>query len=195
MEPVPHETPIDVSGLIPRHIASRAELSIVEAENVHEAVVKYLAAKPSRRQAPFTLPWLYKLHKEMFGRVWRWAGHRRQIELNIGVPHYQIDAQLQTLLDDLLYWRDDSTVAPTEQAVQLHHCAVYVHPFLNGNGRWARLLANIWLRRHGHPITLWPDDAIGQTSRIRREYIDAIKAADNGDYGLLTALHEKFRSP
>ena len=113
MESVPHETPIDVSGLIPKHISSRTDLSIAEAVNIHKAIVKYLAAKPTRRQAPFTLRWLYKLHKEMFGKVWRWAGHRRQIELNIGVPHYQIDAQLQTLLDDLLDAADETGVLPT----------------------------------------------------------------------------------
>jgi Fic-DOC domain mobile mystery protein B len=130
----------------------------------------------------------------MFGNVWRWAGQRRQIELNIGAPHYHIDAQLQTLLDDLHYWHDHSAMPPAEQAAHLHHRAVYVHPFLNGNGRWARLLANIWLRRLGHPITFWPDDTIGQTSSIRTEYIAAIKAADNGDYQPLFALHEKFKS-
>jgi Fic family protein len=50
--------------------------------------------------------------------------------------------QLQTLLEDLVFWeaRGDALL---EQSVRLHHRAVWIHPFLNGNGRWARMLANI----------------------------------------------------
>lgn len=189
---IPGETPIDASGLIPKHIRTRAQLNIVEAENIHRAVVKYLIARPTRRQAPFTLKWIYKLHAEMFGKVWMWAGKRRSTELNLGIPHHLIDTQLQDLLDTLKFWRDESNMPPTEQAARLHHRAVQIHPFNNGNGRWARLLANIWLRQNKHPITAWPDQSIGQTSPIRAKYIAAIKAADNGDYAPLISLHRRY---
>ena len=76
-----------------------------------------------------------------------------------------------------------------EQAVRLHYRAVWIHPFSNGNGRWARLLANIWLRRHKSPLILWPEESIGQESPIRNDYLKALKAADDGDFGPLLALH------
>ena len=42
--PIPGETPIaDISGLIPKHVTSRAQLNIVEAENIRKVIVKYLA--------------------------------------------------------------------------------------------------------------------------------------------------------
>lgn len=190
--PVPDESPIDASGLIPRHITNRAQLSLVEAENIHRAIVKYLSARPTRRQAPFTIAWAYKLHNEMFGKVWKWAGKRRQSELNIGIPARQIDPQVQLLLDDLVYWRNETKMPFPEQAARLHHRAVQIHPFLNGNGRWARLLANIWLRQQRQAITAWPDQAIGNVSPIRAEYISAIKSADTGDYAPLISLTERF---
>lgn len=62
-------TPIDVSGLIPKAIANRAALNVAEATNIARALVKYLAARPTFRQAPFTLPWLYILHREMISYV------------------------------------------------------------------------------------------------------------------------------
>ncbi len=190
---IPGETPIDISGLIPKRVTDRAELNIVEAENIRRAIVKYLAARPSGRQAPFTLPWTFKLHKEMFGRVWKWAGRRRQEDLNIGVAYQQIEVQLEELLRDLNYWRDHGVMPVAEQAVRLHHRAVQIHPFQNGNGRWGRLLANIWLRQMREAVTVWPEEVIGQTSIIRKEYIRAIRAADGGDYALLTGLHERYR--
>jgi fido (protein-threonine AMPylation protein) len=63
------ETPIDASGLIPKGIRNRAKLNEIEADNIHAAIVKYLTARLTRRQAPFTLGWAYKLHREMFGKV------------------------------------------------------------------------------------------------------------------------------
>ncbi len=136
------ETPIpDRSGLLLPEIKTRRQLSTAEAQNIQEAVYKYLAAKPSRRLAPFSYPWCLKLHREMFGKVWAWAGEPRQIDLNFGVPWHQVPSQLANLLDDLKCW--GSYGMPfIEQATRLHHRAASVHPFLNGNGRWSRMLAN-----------------------------------------------------
>jgi len=190
---IPGETPIeDISGLIPRYVQSRSQLIVVEAENILQATIKYLAAKPTRRQAPFTLKWIYKLHGQMFGNVWKWAGKRRNTELNLGVLPHQIDEVLQSLLDDLIYWRDKTEMPMIEQAARLHHRAVSIHPFENGNGRWARMLGDIWLKQHGRPITRWPDQAINGVSAVRDEYLRALKAADRGDCTLLLGLHEKF---
>src|SRR6202042_1168045 len=91
-KPIPGETPIeDVSGLKPKGVTTRAQLNDAEARNIRKAVMRYLVMKPTRRQAPFTLDWCYKLHRQMFGEVWRWAGQKRTAELNLGVPAHQID--------------------------------------------------------------------------------------------------------
>src|SRR5687768_15326553 len=104
-EPVPGETPIDdVSGLKIRGITTRAELSEFEARNIAKVALKYLAARPSRRSAKFDFPWCLKLHREMFGDVWRWAGKLRTEELSIGVKFYLIQEQLGGLLQDLESW-------------------------------------------------------------------------------------------
>ncbi len=77
-KPISGETPInDISGLTPKWVTTRAQLNDVEAQNIRKAVMRYLASKPSRRQAPFTLGWCYKLHRQMFGEVWRWAGQKQ----------------------------------------------------------------------------------------------------------------------
>jgi Fic-DOC domain mobile mystery protein B len=189
---IPGETPIeDISGLKIKSVRHRAALNAPEAENIRRAVLKYLAAKPSRRLARFDLKWLKVLHREMLGNVWTWAGEFRRVELNLGVPHQQIEEQLHNLLGDLEAW-DASGMPLVEQAALLHHRAVRIHPFLNGNGRWARLLANIWLKRHDHPLTEWPEGTIGAESTVRADYLVAIKAADGGDYRALLELHRRF---
>ncbi len=51
--PIPGETPIDPSGLRDRSITTRGELNRAEALNIRKAFLKYLAATPTKRVAPF----------------------------------------------------------------------------------------------------------------------------------------------
>jgi fido (protein-threonine AMPylation protein) len=166
-------------------------LAAAEARNISKAFLKYLAARPSFRSAPFDYPWFLKLHREMFGDVWTWAGGVRTHDLNIGVPHFQVLEQLAALVGDLHSWSGFGHALEI-QAVWLHHWAVRIHPFENGNGRWARLLSNIWLKTHGEPIVAWPDRLLGVASEVRDEYLDAIRAADGGNHDLLAGLHRRF---
>ncbi|MGH7812432.1 MAG: mobile mystery protein B [Candidatus Binataceae bacterium] len=186
-------TPIgDASGLIPDDVKTRRQLFIAEAKNIGRAVTKYLAAAPSKRRAPFTLEWAYRLHREMFGEVWEWAGKRRAAALNLGVAAHRIDPDLKNLLGDLAAWREHGSFSPMEQSARLHHRAVLIHPFRNGNGRWARMLANVWLKQCGAEPVRWPENPIGNESPIRQEYLRALKAADGGDYAPLIALHQRY---
>lgn len=184
-----------MSGLSRRDIHSRSALNHAEAENILDALTKYLGGKPDQGLAPFDLAWCYQLHHEMFGRVWNWAGRKRDRDLNLGIAHYQIDAQLHELMADLRYWREHHTMPVAEQAAHLHHRAVAIHPFLNGNGRWSRLLANIWLARESGLVVMWPEEVIGTVSTVRDEYIAALRAADRGDLGPLTHMQARYFAP
>jgi len=188
---VPGATPIDdISGLKVKGITTRSQLYVVEAENVRKATVHYLNASPSPRFLRFDLPWIKHVHQQMFGDVWSWAGDFRTVALNLGVPAHQVSVILQQILDDLNYW-PQTDMPLIEQAARLHHRAVFVHPFLNGNGRWARMLANLWLRRHKAPLVYWPAD-VDNASNNRDDYLVAIRTADEQDYGHLIDLHRRY---
>jgi fido (protein-threonine AMPylation protein) len=120
--PIPGETPIDISGLKVTGVTNRNDLSAVEAENLRKAIVKYLGGSITRRTAKFDLAWMLRLHREMFGDVWEWAGQPRTTNLNLGAPWHQVSIQLQDLCDDLTYWKKHWPDV-LEQAVHLHHRA------------------------------------------------------------------------
>ena len=185
------ETPIDISHVKVKGVGSRRQLNEFEAANILSAVTRYLSGRPTRRMAPFTLRWVKRLHREMFGDVWTWAGKFRREDLNSGITWYQIETSLENLLEDLKEWTG-SGLDIVEQAAMLHHSAVQIHPFPNGNGRWARMLANILLKQNGHSPIQWPEDLIGSESAIRSEYLDAIRAADQGDSEPLVSLHRRY---
>jgi len=191
--PFDGQTPIDdISGLIDKSITNTAELNAAEAENIRKAVLFYLAAKPSVKQAPFDLNWSKQLHAQMFGDVWDWAGSFRTSELNMGVKLHAIETDLYNLLEDLHVW-NETCMPVLEQAVRLHHRAVVIHPFINGNGRWSRMLANIWLKLRAEKVVIWPESTIGIQSTIRSAYLDALRVADEGDFRPLVELHQQYQ--
>src|SRR5262249_43345042 len=149
----------------------------------------YLLGTPDPETAPFDYAWALSLHHDMFGSIWRWAGKTRRIDLNLGVPWGQVETRLFDLFLRLPYWKDMPLL---EQAARLHHEAVAIHPFENGNGRWSRMLANIWLKRQGSPPTFWPEATVGEASVIRDDYLQALQAADRGDLRPLIDLHAKY---
>jgi len=184
---IPDATPInDLSGLIPTHLISRQELNEWEAANIIKAVQKYLGTPKQLEINPI---WIKKVHKEMFDDTWAWAGEFRKSNYNLGVNWPDIPAQIKLLTDDLTHWRkEDNNISILEQSVRLHHRLVKIHPFINGNGRHARLVADIFLFNHHHPLPTWPDNKLIEESNIRNIYINALKEADKGDYAALLSF-------
>jgi Fic-DOC domain mobile mystery protein B len=123
----------------------------------------------------------------MFGAVWKWAGELRSRELNIGVEAYRIRQELPQLCGDVAYWIEQRTFAWPELAVRFHHRLTWIHPFLNGNGRHARLAGDLLLESHGEPPLPWGGDVgLVEASPRRSEYISALREADAGSIeGLL----------
>lgn len=192
-DPKPGATELDdYSELLIKQVLTREQLNKVEAENIHAATVDYLSMTPSPHVAPFDVSWFLQLHREMFGKVWGWAGRIRGTQKNIGVSATHIQAQLRVLSDDVHYWRTQRPMPALEQAARLHHRAVFIHPFENGNGRWARLLSNIWLKQQGDAVVYWPLPTQGGISPIRDAYLAALRNADQGDYAALLELHERY---
>ena len=129
--------PEEGDALIPAHITYRRELNEAEQENIYRAQNWALAT----RRELLTEKFVKDLHGRMLGDVWRWAGKFRTGERNIGIPHYEISMALRQLLDDAKTWIKYGSYPRDEIAVRFHHRLVQIHPFPNGNGRHARLMA------------------------------------------------------
>lgn len=84
------------------------------------------------------------LHADLYGAIWTWAGRYRLRETNIGVAPEQIAVDLRSELDSLR-WRWEHTTHLTAQVLGIaaHAIVVRVHPFVDGNGRTTRLLADL----------------------------------------------------
>ena len=168
------------------------EIYFYEAKNITQATLKYLSLVPDKKLAPFDFEWFLTLHKDMFGDVWEWAGKLRQVELSIGVKAYLVSTEIKKLVDDLAFWEQNRIFDVIEIASRVHHRAVQIHPFLSGNGRWARMLANIYLKQNGLQPTKWNENLLSKENLHRDDYIKALKKADGGDYGYLIELQSNI---
>lgn len=182
MTPTDPNTPLspeELADLIPS-LATKEELNEWERENILRAREWAVRDRSSAADVP-TDSYVWKLHKRMFDQTWKWAGEYRRTEKNIGIPVYQIREQLATLLGDVRYWIEHSTFPPDEIAVRFHHRLVVIHPFPNGNGRHARLIADILAMKLSRPSFTWGAADLVKRGEARTNYLNAIRAADRGD--------------
>jgi Fic-DOC domain mobile mystery protein B len=185
LEPVDKgQTPLDpdeARGLIPSWIATRSDLNVAEEENVTAGLA--WGRKVFARRNVLTQDFLRSLHKRMFGTVWKWAGRYRGTEKNIGVAPSAIGSELKNLFDDAQAWHEFDTYPLDERAARLHHRLTWIHPFPNGNGRCARVFADLYLAKNGADEFTW--GASLPRDMQRPQYLAAIRAADARDYGSL----------
>lgn len=88
---------------------------------------------------------------------------------------------LQERMDELIAWHqtDAPSLHPIQRAAELHTRFVSIHPFMDGNGRTARLLLNLELIQAGYPLAVIAHDQ-------RSSYYDAL------DDSHATGNHEAF---
>lgn len=145
-------TPDEREGLIPTYITSRADLNEAEHLNITEAD----GWASGRRRDVLDIAFLRRLHERMFGQVWRWAGKwTQQRDRRIGVDHWLVETELRTLIEDVAYWIAHETYPPDEIAARFHHRLTWIHPFPNGNGRFARMATDLLLIQMGRPRFTW----------------------------------------
>lgn len=88
-------------------------------------------------------------------------------------PPIHVDSEMEKLLSiysDL----EAKSVKPIILAAWFHHAFTQIHPFQDGNGRMARLLASLILIRHGlFPFTVKRNE--------RAEYIKSLELADKNE--------------
>ena len=89
-------------------------------------------------------------------------------------PVDDVPVEMQRLLEQMRTPEFDAA-HPSLQATYAHYALVVIHPFADGNGRVARAIAATFLiKACGVPLVVWSDQD--------DEYLDALGAADRGNY-------------
>ncbi len=81
------------------------------------------------------------------------AGKWRAIAVEISGSRVKLPHPIKVLelMDDFIHWLHESAGDPVTIAADAHLKLVTIHPFVDGNGRTARLLMNLLLMQEGYP--------------------------------------------
>ena len=82
--------------------------------------------------------------------------------------------KIPDLMNDFIRWLNKATGDPIIIASQAHYRFVAIHPFVDGNGRTARLLMNLLLMQEGYPPAIIAPEN-------RKSYLDALEKSDKKD--------------
>jgi Fic-DOC domain mobile mystery protein B len=182
---VPGDTPLSEEeqlDLIPS-ISTKSQLNEIERLNINEARVWAMRPRTLQREDLLTDHFSRELHRRMFSQVWRWAGKYRTGEKNLGLEVQRITEGVRNVFDDAAYWVQHDSYSIWEAAVRLHHRLVVVHPWPNGNGRHARLVADILVASRGAKELTWGAGSdLLAVAEMRERYIAALQSADTGDF-------------
>lgn len=180
-EYAPGATPLtrdELQALIPSFVTTQGALNEFEQANISEGAAW---ASKSRRDI-LTEKFIMDLHRRMFDATWRWAGKYRVSDKNIGCPYWDIPMRVVELLRNAQAQVDSRSMSPDEVAVRFHHWLVSIHPFPNGNGRHARLMADLLIvRLGGRPFSWGGNIDLVSPSETRSAYLSALRAADDKD--------------
>ena len=140
----------------------------------------------------FTADGIRSLHRLWLGPIYPWAGEYRSVNVSKGGFQFAHAALIPRLMTDLEVGAlrrhtpcrpaDDEDIA--RALAEVHAELILVHPFREGNGRLARLLALLMALQAELP----PLDFSPLTGRGKSMYIAGIHAAMDRDYAPLSAM-------
>lgn len=126
---------------------------------------------------PLTEEVICNLHKLFYQQMdSERAGQYRKVPVFISGSRYSVSpvAEIDKRMKQLVQWynNNENKLHPVVLAAELHKRFVFIHPFIDGNGRMARLLMNLSLMRNDYNIAIIP-------AVTRAEYISALEQAHN----------------
>lgn len=167
-------------------IAGKSLKDQAEAKNLSQAL-DFLEDLASDASLPISLHDIRQIHTLVLQGIDDSAGAYREIDVAISGSNYRppnpikVGPEMQELTKWLAETTSTGDFAVVSTAAALHAWFAQIHPFVDGNGRTARLLMNLLLMRAGYPISV-----ITQEDRSR--YIEALEESQASDLTPFIAL-------
>jgi Fic family protein len=178
-------------GIIPR-----SKLLILEIEGTKKGL-EHISSLVSKNKVEFTPTMIKDLHRVSFGWIFPdWGGKFRTIQVTYSdkeAPQYfQVPGLIENLCADLQIRLKNFPNQDNEQFIDavvellawFQHKFVFIHPFVDYNGRTARMLTVLLLLRFNLPALEIRVD----TKMDRKKYLESMQKGDEGDLILLENL-------
>ncbi|WP_375435033.1 Fic/DOC family protein [uncultured Hymenobacter sp.] len=171
-------------------LSSLEEVQQVETEG-------FLLAEQSlldelREDELFDVAYIREIHRRALGRVYSFAGCYRTVNLSkdgftfpaaMHLPQSMADFERSMLRPLPDTWPDAASLA--RDVARVHAELLFIHPFREGNGRTARVLANLMAYKNGSTSFQW--EALAEPERFNL-YVRAVQAAGRLNYEPMEAV-------
>ena len=167
--------PIILSGLADADHKIKTNALLFKQSKIAELLVKTFI-----QERKLSKELLKEIHRLIIKNGGEWRTQEVTIQDQGGKlsPPYSSAENILGEIEGLITWYNKATESNKFHPVILssifHYLLVEIHPFLDGNGRLARIITSLILLSHGipPPVTDWHD---------RQEYISCLRNADSGN--------------
>uniref|UniRef100_A0A915J437 protein adenylyltransferase n=1 Tax=Romanomermis culicivorax TaxID=13658 RepID=A0A915J437_ROMCU len=143
-----------------------------------DAALRFINSTLIHKNRPISIQDILEIHKRVFGFVDPLeAGTFRRTQVFIGGFVPCGPEEIQREMDEFIDWlglESTQRIHPVELAALVHYKFIIIHPFIDGNGRTARILMNLILMRAGFPPVI-------VNVAERSGYYETLKIANDGD--------------
>ncbi len=165
-------------------ISRKREMDLVETEALKRTVDKLVRIYDQNHR--FTEADLRKMHEIWLGKIYEWAGDYRQVNISKGNFTFAAANRVPLLMTEF----EKGTLRKhtpcnfkllkriTQALAEVHTEFLLIHPFREGNGRIARVLATIMASQTGLPLL----DFGSIKGKRREEYFSAVRAGLDRNY-------------
>ena len=190
-EPGKYHVPSEESEILPNLLGftTKEEIDKKEFEGVLESARTIIDEVSN--ETSFDLAYIYRIHRIAFSELYEFAGKLRTVNISKGgfvfPAALYLDQTMKEFERDMLL-RLPETVSDTDELTSdiaaIHAELLFIHPFREGNGRVARILADAMATKYGMP--LWNFDRIDDARM--QEYIRAVQSASEKNYAPMQTL-------
>ncbi len=152
-----HDSPTNQSEILPNLLGLKSieEIGLSEFEGFLKAEIQLTESLTTRTR--FNVSYILKMHKLSLGHLYSFAGKYRDVNLSKGgfafpaslfLPETMIGFENEILLK--LPNKYEGKEELVKDIAKVHAELLFIHPFREGNGRTARILANLMSRKQGY---------------------------------------------
>ncbi|XP_076029988.1 FIC domain protein adenylyltransferase [Oratosquilla oratoria] len=143
-----------------------------------DLALKFINTTLVHRVGKISLQDILEIHRRVLGHIDPiGAGYLRTTQVYVSNHVPPSPTRLQILMEDFVAWlnsEDAQKLHPIKYASLAHYKLVFIHPFVDGNGRTARLLMNFLLMQAGYPPVII-------RKQDRMQYYEHLQTANLGD--------------
>lgn len=144
----------------------------------HKSAIDFVDDLANTKKTKFSEKDILKIHRLVLKKIDdENAGKYRNVNVIVSGRErkFPYPERIPYEMKDFIYWLNRFSGHPVKHSALAHYKLVDIHPFIDGNGRAARLLMNLILMKNHFPPAII-------LMKKRKEYYDALKRADNGNY-------------